>query len=137
MMVEAVQAYFAGVGEAQEPTVRNLIDALQTIPEILDAKTNVMAPVGKLDNPIGEYVIFHGAGTNGGYAAAKALFEAGVNSVVYIHLAGEDAERLRQLQLPDVNVVVSGHIASDMIGINRYVAELERRGIEVIRMSGL
>lgn len=137
MMVDAIEWHFRQLGPDRAPTVRDLVDALKTIPEIRDAKTNVMVPVGKLDNPVGKYVVFHGAGTNGGYPAAKALFEAGVSTVIYIHLTGEDAERLRQLQLPHANVVVSGHISSDMIGINRYVAELEQRGIEVVRMSGL
>jgi hypothetical protein len=122
----------------QRPTlVGDVVDALMTIPDIRDAATRVMVPVGRLDNPAGRVVVFHGAGTNGGFAVARSLFEHGVQTVVYIHLAPEEADRLRDLGRPDVNVVVSGHISSDLIGINRFVQELEARGLEVVRMSGL
>jgi putative NIF3 family GTP cyclohydrolase 1 type 2 len=121
----------------REPLVRDVLDALATIPEIRDAATHVMVPVGRLDNPAGKVVVFHGAGTNGGAAVAEALFAHGTATVVYIHLNPDDADRLRALGRPDVNLVVSGHIASDLIGINPFVAALEARGVEVVRMSGL
>lgn len=135
IMDEAVQTHLGAVG--REPLVGDVVDALRTIPEIRDAPTRVMVPVGRLDNPAGGVVVFHGAGTNGGFPVAEALFAHDVGTVIYIHLAAEDAERIRTLDRPEVNVVVSGHIASDLIGINRFVAELEERDVEVVRMSGL
>jgi NAD(P)-dependent dehydrogenase (short-subunit alcohol dehydrogenase family) len=95
-----------------------------------------MVPVGRLDRPAGKVAVFHGAGTNGGAAVARALFAAGVGTVVYIHVSPEEAEALNRGD-PTGNLIVSGHIASDLIGINLFVAELENRGIEVVRMSGL
>jgi len=95
-----------------------------------------MVPVGRLDAPAGKIVVYHGAGTNGGAAVAQALFAHGTDTVIYIHLSPEDAERLRSS--PETgNVVVSGHIASDLIGINPYIRALEERGLSVIRMSGI
>lgn len=135
VMSQAIERGCSGLG--REPTVADVVDALRTIPEIRDAATRVMVPIGRLDNPAGKIVVFHGAGTNGGFAVADALFTHGVGTVVYIHLAPDDAQRLAALGRSDVNVVVSGHIASDMIGINLFVAALERRGVEVVRMSGL
>ena len=134
-MDAAVQSHLGGLG--REPLVGDVVDGLRTIPEIRDAPTRVMVPVGRLDNPAGRVVVFHGAGTNGGFPAAEALFAHGVGTVVYIHLGADDADRIRALDRADVNVVVSGHIASDLIGINRFVAELEGCGVEVVRMSGL
>jgi hypothetical protein len=135
IMAAAVRDHLGSLG--REPLVRDVLDALATIPEIRDAATHVMVPVGRLDNPAGKVVVFHGAGTNGGAAVAEALFAHGVATVVYIHLNPDDADRLRALGRPDVNLVVSGHIASDLIGINPFVAALEARGVEVVRMSGL
>ena len=135
IMDAAVQTHLGALG--REPLVGDSVAALRTIPEIRDAPTRVMVPVGRLDNPAGKVVVFHGAGTNGGFPVAEALFAHGVGTVVYIHLGADEAERIRALDRPEVNVVVSGHIASDLIGINRFVAELEERGVEVVRMSGL
>lgn len=135
IMDEAVQGHLSRLG--RDARVADVVDALRTIPEIGNAPTRVMVPVGRLDNPAGAVVVFHGAGTNGGFPVAEALFAHGVGTVLYIHLDPAEAERIRALDRPQVNVVVSGHIASDLIGINRFVAEVEARGVEVVRMSGL
>lgn len=135
IMVEAIARHTGNLG--REPTVSDIVDALVTIPEIRDAPTGVMVPVGRLDWPAGRVTVFHGAGTNGGFPVAQALAATGIGTVVYIHVAPEEADRLRALSIDNFSLVVSGHIASDLIGINRFVAELEGRGVEVVRMSGL
>jgi len=135
IMDTAVQTHLATLN--RPALVSDVIAGLMTIPEIQSAPTHVMVPVGRLDNPAGTVVIFHGAGTNGGFAVAEALFSHGVGTIVYIHVAPEDVERLRALHLPDANLVISGHIASDLIGINRFVDKLESVGVSVVRMSGL
>jgi hypothetical protein len=135
VMTEAIAGHLGTLNRV--PVVGDVVTALRTIPEIRDARTRVMVPVGRLDSPAGRVVVYHGAGTNGGAAVAETLFAHGVGTVVYIHLAPEEAERLRASQASAGNVVVSGHIASDLIGVNRFVLELERRGVEVVKMSGL
>jgi hypothetical protein len=135
VMNRTIRGHIDGLG--REPLVGDVVAALRTIPEIRDAATRVMVPVGRLDAPAGRVVVYHGAGTNGGSAVAQSLFACGVGTVVYIHLAPEEAERLRALPAQSGNVVVSGHIASDLIGVNRLVGALEERGVEVIRMSGV
>jgi hypothetical protein len=133
-MVEAIHHYVQDLG--RDPLVSDVVAALQTIPEIRHAPTRVMVPVGRLDAPAGKIVVYHGAGTNGGAAVAQALFAHGAGTVVYIHLSPEDAERLRS-SIETGAVVVSGHIASDLIGISPYIRALEERGLSVIRMSGI
>ncbi len=135
VMDETIRNHLAGLG--RDPLVGDVVAALRTIPEIRDAPTRVMVPVGRLDAPAGRICVFHGAGTNGGFAVAQTLFAYGVETVIYIHLAPEEAERLRALPAPSGSVVVSGHISSDLIGVNRFVQALEKRGVEVIRMSGV
>jgi len=134
-MDEAIRTHLAGLG--REPLVGDVVSALRTIPEIRDAATRVMVPVGRLDAPAGRVAVFHGAGTNGGSPVAQTLFAHGVGTVVYIHLAPEEADRLRALPAPSGSVVVSGHISSDLIGVNRFVRTLEECGVEVVRMSGV
>lgn len=137
VMVMAIDERLAAVRPEREPLVRDVVAGLETIPEIRDARTDIIVPVGDPAAPAGKAYVFHGAGTNGGFAAARAMWDAGVDTVVYIHIAPPDAELLRALNRAGKNVVISGHISSDMIGINRYVADLEARGLEVVRMSGL
>lgn len=133
IMVEAIDQYVDGLG--REPLVQDVIDALHTLPEFAHAQTQVMVPVGAVDRPAGRIAVVHGAGTNGGASVARAYFSHGVSTVVYIHIAPEEVERLRAVD--SGNLVVTGHIAADLVGINRYVSELEARGIEVVRASGL
>jgi hypothetical protein len=134
VMDAAIRAHLSTL--AREPLVSDVVAALATIPEIGESRTRIMVPVGRLDNLAGRVVVFHGAGTNGGFAVAKTLFSHGVGTVVYIHIAPEDADRLNALDPLPGNVVVAGHIASDMIGVNRLINALESRGVAVRRISG-
>jgi hypothetical protein len=115
--------------------VSDVVNALASVPELAGAPTRIAVRAGRADAPAGRTVVVHGAGTNGGYPVADAYFRHGVGTVVYIHVNPAEAERLAAEGRG--NLVVTGHIASDLIGINRYVAELERRGVEVVRFSGL
>ena len=133
IMVAAIDEHLVGLDHA--PTVQDAIDALLTIPELAEAATPIMVPVGAVDSPLGKLAVVHGAGTNGGAAVAEVYFAHGVGTVLYIHCAGDEVRRLREGG--HGNLIVSGHISSDMIGINRYVAEIEARGVEVVRVSGL
>lgn len=137
IMAAAIEDHLATIRPSREPLVRDVVDGLATIPELRDARTDIKVAVGDASSPADSVFVFHGAGTNGGFAAAKAMWDAGVGTVVYIHIAPPDADQLRALDQAGKSVVVSGHISSDMIGINRYVTELEQRGLEVVRMSGL
>ncbi len=133
MMVETIDTHLQTLD--RDPLVQDAIDALNGMPEFANAQTRIMVPVGAVDRPLGRIAIVHGAGTNGGYPVAKAYFDSGIDTVLYIHVAPEEAQRLRADT--NGNLIVSGHISSDMIGINPFVAKLEEAGVEVIRMSGL
>lgn len=131
VMVEAIEAYRTSL--ERECTVEDILEALRSIPELAEAPTSLMVPVGAVDRPVGRIAVVHGAGTNGGALVAQAYFDHGVDTVVYLHLAPEEAERLR-IQA-NGTVIVVGHVAGDRIGIARYLTELERRGIETVRLG--
>jgi len=78
--------------------------------------------------------VLHGAGTNGGYPVAACAFRHGIDTVIYIHCSHGAIRHLAE-EFPDKNLVVTGHIASDSLGINPFLAELSSRGIEVIPMD--
>ena len=121
------------------PRVRDAIEVLESLPEFRAAKTRIVQRMGKPENPLGKWAVHHGAGTNGGLPVARAAFDHGIDTVFYIHI---DAGALRQLRETygregSKNLVVTGHLASDSIGINALVRELRGRGIRVDTYSGI
>lgn len=122
-----------------ESTVRELIERFQSdMSEFRNAQTQIEIRVGRPENKIGRVVVSHACGTNGGYPVAKAYFDHGIDTVIYIHCAGPDSRKLQQdFQSKGKNLVVTGHIASDSLGINSFIGELERRGLRVTRASGV
>lgn len=133
MMVAAIESRLATLN--YDPVVQDAVDGLMTMPEFSSARTDIIVPVGSPDRPLGKLAVVHGAGTNGGADIASAYFEHGVDTVLYIHCAGDEVAKLRQRGAG--NLIDSGHIASDLVGINPYVQAIEDRGVEVVRMSGL
>ncbi|MEF8830211.1 MAG: hypothetical protein V5A23_01580 [Halobacteriales archaeon] len=120
----------------QDDTVGELKAAFrEAFPEIRAAKTDVVARVGDDDSELGEVAVHHAAGTNGGAEVAKAYFENGVDTVIYIHVGGGDTAELRE-EYDDKNLVVTGHIASDAVGMNEFVDFLEDHGVDCTCISG-
>jgi len=116
---------------APSGTVSALIDRYASLPEIEAAEEGVSLACGSADRELGQTVVIHAAGVNGGYPVANALFESGVDTVVYIHLFSEEqADRLREEGKG--SLIVTGHYGSDSLGINPLVDALEQKGIEVV-----
>ncbi|MGI0150072.1 MAG: hypothetical protein ACREDF_11155 [Thermoplasmata archaeon] len=121
------------------PRVRDSMKTLESLPEFQAAKTRIILRMGKPDNALGKWAVHHGAGTNGGLPVARAAFDHGIDTVFYIHI---DAGALRRLwevygREGSKNLVVTGHLASDSIGINVLVRELRARGLRVDTYSGI
>ena len=110
-------------------TVQDIVSALKELVEFKNAITEIRIRLGKAENPAGKVVVSHGAGTNGGYEIAQTYFKHGIGTVVYIHISLVDLEKLRAEGRG--NLIVTGHIASDSIGINPLIHELEKRNISV------
>jgi hypothetical protein len=113
--------------------VKNVVSALKELPEFKKAITEIKTRLGKPENPAGKVVVSHGAGTNGGYEIAKTYFRHGIGTVVYIHISPADLARLKADGVG--NLIVTGHIASDSVGINPLIHELEERSISVTRIG--
>jgi len=116
-------------------TVADVISTIQAIPEFERALTEVKLRHGSLSNKVGRTVVSHAAYTNGGYEVAKAYYAHGVDTVLYIHIAEADVAKLKADEVG--NLIVTGHIASDSVGINPFIAELRAKGVEVDTISGI
>ena len=51
--------------------------------------------------------------------------------------SGSDTKELREEFGDEKNLVVTGHIASDAVGMNEFVDALEEEGLDCTRFSGL
>jgi hypothetical protein len=114
-------------------TVQDVVSALRELPEFKNAVTEIKIRLGKAENPAGKVVVSHGAGTNGGYEVAKTYFKYRIGTVVYIHISPKNLEQLKTDNVG--NLIVTGHIASDSVGINPLINELGKRNISVTRIG--
>lgn len=117
-------------------TVAEVIAALQEFPEQKRAATQPEVRLGDPDRPAGRVAVAMAGYTSGGVDVLKAYFDAGVGTVLMMHFPGADLKEAREQKLAG-NLIVTGHMASDSLGINVYLDELERRGLEVIRAGGI
>jgi hypothetical protein len=123
--------------DGQGTSVGSLVDELKTIPEMEASLVQPELWLGRNENPVGRWLVQMAAGTNGGAAIYRTYYEHGINTILAMHIDDRDLRELGQLQLPQANLVITGHMPSDSIGMNRIIAALEERGIEVISGSGV
>lgn len=110
---------------------------LDEFPEMEAALTRPEVWLGDPAWPLGRYTVAMAGGTNGGHPVFSEYFRAGVDTVFAMHIAEPDLLLLRKDAQPGDSLVVTGHMATDSIGINMVIRGLEERGIEVTRTSGV
>lgn len=135
MMQGAVDELLGAEPEATVGEVAAHLNA--TFPEFFNAQTRIAVRVGDPDRRAGRTIVAHGALTNGGAEVARTYWEHGVQTVLYIHVSPADLKQLQGMGKQG-NLIVTGHIASDSLGLNRFLAEVEQRlGIVVTRLNGI
>lgn len=118
-----------------DSTVKDVVDRIGLFPEYRKAVSKIEIRLGSSKSKAGKIAISHAAYTNGGYEIAKTYFQNGVGTLSYIHVAESDLTRLANEQ--HGNLIVLGHIASDWLGINRLLVELEKKDIEPVTTTDL
>lgn len=121
-------------GLPEGATVGELADRLSALPELAAAGTQVELRLGAREALAGRVAVLHGAGTNGGYPVAACAFRNGLDTVIYIHCSDQAARKLAD-EFPRKNLVVTGHIAADSLGINPFLEALRARGMEVVPLG--
>lgn len=122
-------------GIAPDEPLSAVVAALNRIPEIRDAPTRVRLALGAPSDPAGRIIVVHGAGTNGGAPVARAYYQHGINTVIYIHVAPDALATLRAEA--EGHLIVVGHLAGDLVGIQPFADLLRARGLDVIGFSGI
>lgn len=121
----------------EETRVGDVIEWLLEYPEMEAALTRPETWVGSPDKPLGRWVVAMAGGTNGGYPVFREYFKAGVDTVLAMHIPEEDIHKLRAEAPPNANLLITGHMATDSIGINAVIDGMEEQGIAVTRTSGI
>jgi hypothetical protein len=118
-------------------TAGALLEVLGAIPEMRGSLVKPELWIGDLENPVGRATVAIAGGTNGGYPVFRTYYAAGVRTILAMHIDDADFGRLKAEVPADCNFVVTGHMPSDSIGINRLIWGLEDRGLECTRTSGI
>jgi len=122
-----VASYLQGLMDKKKPvTLRGIVDILIEIPEYnTAAKQNAGPKIIRGDNSskAGRIFVDMTGGTEGSKDIFKKLSEAGVSTLVCMHLS---EEHFKKAQEEHMNVVIAGHIASDNVGLNIMLDELEK-----------
>jgi len=116
--------------------VSEVIQALQEFPEQRAAATRPALRLGAPENYAGRVAVAVGGYTNGGLDVLRAYFDAGVGTVLTMHFSEADLREAKEQKLAG-NLIVTGHMASDSIGINFFLDELQRLGLTVVRAGGI
>ena len=131
-----VQAYldekFAGKPETK---VKDVVEALEEFPEYKNSLRKPIVRVGSKDSYAGKIYVLMSGLTGPGADILKAYFEAGVGTLVKMHIPEKDTKPLKEQKIG--NVIVAGHMSSDSIGLNKIAQKWAESGVEVTMMSGI
>jgi hypothetical protein len=134
LVVDFLTKYFA----AREPkTIEDVEKALLEVPEYRIAAQKGAGPyLGKSGREAraGEIWVDMTGGTEGPKKVIEKLADAGVGTIVGMHMGPELRE---EAEKHSMHVVIAGHMSSDSLGINLFLDELERKGVTTIATSGL
>lgn len=125
--------------DKKKPRVlEEIIDILKEIPEYKEAARNGAGPAicsGSVKSKAGKIVATGiTGGTNVGSEAYEKMAQAGIGTVIAMHINEKDKKEAAKHH---VNVVIAGHISSDSLGTNLLLDEIEKKGVKVIPTSGL
>lgn len=123
--------------EKQPETLNDVVKLLKGIPEYAEAVNYNAGPaivIGNKEKRAGRVMVDMTGGTSGSEDAYAKLSAAGVGTLIVMHI-GE--KHRKEAEKNHVNVIIAGHMASDSLGLNLFLDEIVRRGVEVIPCAGL
>ena len=119
-------------------TLGELLDTLREIPEYQKAIEYGAGPtlfVGDPERRCGKIAVTEiTGGTEGSPKLYEKMAIAGIGTVLAMHMKEENK---KEAEAAHINVVIAGHMSSDSLGVNLFLDELEKRGIEITPCSGL
>lgn len=118
--------------------LKDLTEALLDITEFAEGEKVGAGPTivsGSPNSKLGKVAVTGmTGGTSGNEDIYEALGRAGVGTLLAMHMSDSHREKAEK---QNINIIVTGHMASDSIGMNLILDKFEKKGIKVISGSGL
>lgn len=119
-------------------TVGDIMDLLMEIPEYQEATRLKIGPTlfsGNRGRFAGRVVLTEiTGGTEGSPEIYQAMANAGIGTVVAMH---QSEEHKKKAEESHINVIIAGHMSSDSLGMNLFLDQLAKRGVEIVATAGL
>ncbi|OGD28540.1 MAG: NGG1p interacting factor NIF3 [Candidatus Aminicenantes bacterium RBG_13_63_10] len=141
-----VTAYLQDLFDKRKPRLlKDILDILREIPEYRSAWSRLVPPKivsGGDNNKCGKIYVDMTGGTEGAKEIFQKIAAGGVSTLVGMHISEEHLENAKKANL---NIVIAGHISSDVLGLNLLFDEVEKEapldfvaasGFERVRRSG-
>ncbi len=118
-------------------TVGEIIDCLMLLPEYQYAKKNGFGPKiisGAPNHRVGKIMTEMTGGTNPSAKVYQQFSQFGVSTIVGMHMREDAVKNAGEFHM---NIVIAGHMSSDSLGMNLFLDELEKLGVEIVPCGGL
>ncbi|OIO36953.1 MAG: NGG1p interacting factor NIF3 [Candidatus Omnitrophica bacterium CG1_02_44_16] len=124
--------------EAKKPQrLEDIMNILDSFEEYKISKREHVSPnilFGKPSDRAGKLFVDMTGGTEGPKDIVDNLLQAGVGTLVGMHLS---EEHYKKFQGKHINVIIAGHIASDNLGLNLLLDKIEKTAkIKILSFSG-
>jgi putative NIF3 family GTP cyclohydrolase 1 type 2 len=133
-----VQKYLEDLLAKKQPkTVGDIVRLLKEIPEYAAAEAINAGPkivLGDEKRRCGRIMVDMTGGTSGSENAYAKLAEAGVGTIVGMHMGDKHRTEAEKCH---INVIIAGHMASDSLGMNLILDSFEAQGIVIEPFAGL
>ncbi|MDD3067003.1 MAG: NGG1p interacting factor NIF3 [Candidatus Gracilibacteria bacterium] len=134
-----VYTFLTKLFDAKKPrTVGDLIDLMLEIPEYRDSAKRGIPPMpftGSKKSRAGKITVtgFTG-GTSGSSEVYESMKHVGIGTEVVMHIKPDSK---KEAEKHHINIVCAGHIASDTLGMNLLLDEVEKHSkLEVVGLGG-
>ena len=113
----------------------DIIDELNSWEYYQEKIAQPVIRVGSNDDYAGKIEVLMAGGTSGGADVFKTYFEAGVGTIIAMHIPEDVKKAVIEQNIG--NVIIAPHMPSDSIGLLEIVSAWRDQGIEVKTMSGI
>ena len=126
------------IRKAKPRCVGDVWEVINKVPEYREAKRQGAGPMlfsGSKNSRAGKIVVSEmTGGTEGSKEIYQAMANAGIGTIISMH---QSEDHRKAAEEAHINVIVAGHISSDSLGMNLFLDELEKKGIEIVPTGGL
>ena len=115
--------------------VQDVVDALEELCEYNNSERKPIIRVGGRESYAGKIYVLMAGFTGPGPKIIKEYFEAGVGTLIVMHMFENVVKEVKAQGIG--NVIVAGHMSSDSLGMNKLAELWAKKGVKTTMMSGV